>query len=258
LLKSFKDSYVYTGQYSKHRQKYFGKNLEGNPYHQFVTFAQNHDQVGNRMLGDRLTASLTFESLKLVSAIVLLSPHVPLLFMGEEYGEKNPFQYFVSHTDEKLVELVREGRKKEFSYFKWQGEVPDPQDTQTFIASKLSWAYQEQPHNLLFELYKFLIAFRKERKAMQGYERHHVVTFDLPGRNLIAMERRYGSDALLILFNLDLKPVTFSYPGLTPTVKIFDSSSPPFVLQDSGVPAPVASDAGTVVINPHAAVIFEL
>jgi maltooligosyltrehalose trehalohydrolase len=258
LLKSLKDSYVYTGQYSRHRKKNFGTLPEGNPYYQFVTFAQNHDQVGNRMLGDRLTASLPFETLKLVAAMVLLSPHVPLLFMGEEYGEKNPFQYFVSHTDEKLIGLVREGRKKEFSHFKWTGEVPDPQDPQTFAASKLSWTHQEAPNKLLFELYKYLIAFRKERIAMQGYERHHVVIFDLPGRNLIAMERRYESDALLILFNFDHKPTSFLYPGLTSSMKIFDSSSTPFVLNDCPPAPSLVSDAGTVVINPQSAVIFEL
>ena len=83
-----------------------------NTYDQFVVFAQNHDQIGNRLLGDRLTASLSFEALKLVAATVLLAPQVPLLFMGEEYGEKNPFQYFISHTDEELSKDGSRGKKK--------------------------------------------------------------------------------------------------------------------------------------------------
>jgi maltooligosyltrehalose trehalohydrolase len=178
--------------------------------------------------------------------------------MGEEYGEKNPFQYFVSHTDEKLVELVREGRKKEFSYFDWKGEVPDPQDPQTFAASKLSWMQGEFPHNILFNLYKYLIAFRKQRKAMQGYDRHHVVAFDIPGKNLIVMERRYESDALLIVLNFDHKPTSFSYPGLTPSMKIFDSSAAPFTLQPDAAAWRDVSDGGAVVINGLSAVIFEL
>jgi maltooligosyltrehalose trehalohydrolase len=258
LLKSLKDSYVYTGQYSKHRKRYFGILPDGNSYDQFIGFAQNHDQIGNRRIGDRLTASISFESLKLVAATVLLSPHVPLLFMGEEYGEKNPFQYFVSHTDKKLIELVREGRRKEFSHFKWEGEVPDPQDLGTFAASKLSWTHQEQLNNVLFEFYKYLIAFRKERVAMQGYERHHVVAFDIPGKNLIAMERRFESDALLILLNFDHKPTSFSYPGLTTSAKIFDSSSERWRREGDSHSGPQVSDAGTVVISPQSAVIFEL
>ena len=83
-------------------------------------------------LGTDSPRSLSFEALKLVAATVLLAPQVPLLFMGEEYGEKNPFQYFISHTDAQLVKMVQEGRKKEFSYFKWQGDVPDPQNEEKF------------------------------------------------------------------------------------------------------------------------------
>ena len=116
LVKSLGHSYVYTGQYSRHRKKLFGVDPIENSYGQFVVFSQNHDQIGNRLQGDRLTAKLSFEALKLVAATVLLAPQVPLLFMGEEYGEKNPFQYFISHTDEQLVKMVQEGRKKEFSY----------------------------------------------------------------------------------------------------------------------------------------------
>src|SRR5690606_13293969 len=137
LVKAFNDSYVYTGQYSKHRKKFFGVHPT-NDFDQFVVFAQNHDQIGNRILGDRLTEMLSFDQLKLVAATYLLAPQVPMLFMGEEYGETNPFQYFISHTDDVLVQLVRAGRKREFSYFNWQGEVPDPFAEETFQKCKLS------------------------------------------------------------------------------------------------------------------------
>ena len=94
LEKAFRHTYVYDGIYSAYRKRHFGGHAGNNPYDQFIVFAQNHDQVGNRALGDRLTNILSFEQLKLAAATVLLSPYVPLLFMGEEYGERRPFQFF--------------------------------------------------------------------------------------------------------------------------------------------------------------------
>jgi maltooligosyltrehalose trehalohydrolase len=102
------------------------------PFNQFVVFSQNHDQIGNRMLGDRLSRLASFEALKLIAGTVLTSPYIPLLFMGEEYGETNPFQYFVSHTDEDLVKAVRNGRKSEFKDFHNSDETPDPQSQADF------------------------------------------------------------------------------------------------------------------------------
>ena len=102
------------------------------PAERFIVFAQNHDQVGNRLLGDRLNQTVAFEDLKLVAGLVILSPFIPMLFMGEEYGETAPFQYFSHFSDEQLVEAVREGRRREFAAFAWQGEVPDPHDEATF------------------------------------------------------------------------------------------------------------------------------
>ena len=89
------------------------------------------------MIGDRPSTLVSFEALKLAAGIVLLSPNIPLLFMGEEYGEETPFQYFVSHSDDKLIEAVRRGRREEFAGFSWEGELPDPQDEATFSRSKI-------------------------------------------------------------------------------------------------------------------------
>ena len=104
-----------------------------------IVFSQNHDQIGNRMLGERLSALGSFEALKLAAGAVLLSPYIPLLFMGEEYGEDAPFLYFVSHSDHALIDAVRQGRKREFGEFQWQGEPPDPQGVETFQKSKIQW-----------------------------------------------------------------------------------------------------------------------
>jgi maltooligosyltrehalose trehalohydrolase len=105
---------------------------------------QNHDQVGNRAAGERLAALVEPPALRLAAAILLLSPYVPLLFMGEEHGETAPFLYFVSHGDPELIAAVREGRRRGFAAFGWQGEVPDPQAEATFEASRPRWDRAEE------------------------------------------------------------------------------------------------------------------
>jgi maltooligosyltrehalose trehalohydrolase len=120
--------------------------------------------VGNRAAGERLSALVNFEALKLAAGISLLSPFIPLLFMGEEYGETAPFQYFTSHADAKLVEAVRRGRREEFAAFEWKQEVPDPQDENTFLRSRLHHSLRTQePHNTLLRFYRELIRFRTKK-----------------------------------------------------------------------------------------------
>jgi maltooligosyltrehalose trehalohydrolase len=254
LAKALKDSYVYTGQYSVHRKKLFGVLPKDNPYGQFVVFTQNHDQIGNRMLGDRLTTQLSFEGLKLTAAVMLLSPHVPLLFMGEEYGEKNPFQYFISHTDEGLVETVRQGRKAEFAHFKWQGEVPDPQSEETFRQCILSWERIDNDPLAakLFAYYQYLIAFRKGRTAMQGRQRNAVKVLEIKEDKVIAFERHFKSDRLLIVLNFNKHPVVFSLPYIGK--KIFDSAA----LQWNGPGEINPEDSQSAMLNAESAVIFEM
>lgn len=256
LIASLRNSYVYTGQYSRHRKKNFGVLPESNPYSQFVAFVQNHDQIGNRMLGDRLTAQLSFEGLKLVAGLLLLSPHVPLLFMGEEYGEKNPFQYFISHTDKKLVDLVREGRKREFSYFAWQGEVPDPHDEEIFKRCKLSWNQRNGEHAILFSYYKYLISFRKHRIAMKGFERKNVKVVQIPDRKIIGVERTFQSDYLLMFFNFEKNVVRFSYPDIVGLKVFFDSSSAHWKHERNETPSFTRTDEA-IVMGPESVLIFE-
>ncbi len=121
--------------------------------------SQNHDQIGNRARGDRLIEIAGPAAARLAAGAVLLAPSVPLLFMGEEYGETAPFQYFVSHGDPGLVEAVRTGRASEFAAFSWQGEVPDPQSEDTFRRSTLDWdARNGAP---MLELYRELLRLRR-------------------------------------------------------------------------------------------------
>lgn len=162
LAKSFRDAYVYDGQYSPHRKKHFGIKAEDNPGEQFIVFSQNHDQVGNRMLGERTSTLVSFEMQKLMAGAVLCSPFLPMLFMGEEWSETNPFLYFVSHTDQALAEAVRNGRKAEFAAFHAEGEAPDPVSEETFQHSKLQWhLVQTDQHKTMLSYYKALIHLRK-------------------------------------------------------------------------------------------------
>jgi maltooligosyltrehalose trehalohydrolase len=119
------------------------------------------------MLGERLTQIVSFEGLKLAAGIVLLSPFIPLIFMGEEYGEVAPFLYFTSHSDPALIDAVREGRRQEFASFRWQGEPPDPQKETTFLRTKLNHRLSnEGQHQVLLQFYKKLIRLRREVPAL--------------------------------------------------------------------------------------------
>jgi len=254
LVKALRDSYVYTGQYSPHRKKHFGVLPQGIPYSQFVVFAQNHDQVGNRLLGNRITTQVSFECLKLIAATVLLSPHVPLLFMGEEYGETNPFQYFVSHTDPELVEAVRKGRREEFKYFNWQGEIPDPESKDTFKQCKLSWGRLVEPQAIsLLAFYQHLIAFRKSRPAMCCKERTHLQVLTVEEEGIIGFERLFHNDHLLVFLNLNKQEATCTYPLPASARRIFDSSCKGW----GGPGEPEATDPLAWKMNPESVIIYE-
>jgi maltooligosyltrehalose trehalohydrolase len=164
--------YVYTGQYSRFRQRRHGAAPSGIRAVQLVVCAQNHDQVGNRMRGDRLSSIVDFEQLKVAAAATLLAPFTPLLFMGEEYGERAPFPFFVSHGDPALVEAVRRGRSEEFAAFEWSGRPPDPQAEETFTAAILDWgARGRAEHALLLRVYRTLLALRREIRALTHFDR---------------------------------------------------------------------------------------
>jgi maltooligosyltrehalose trehalohydrolase len=156
LAKAWRRPFVHDGDYSTFRRRRFGAPAGDRPPEQFVVFDQNHDQVGNRAFGDRLPA----EARPLAAFCTLLSPFVPMLFMGEEYGEPAPFQFFTDHIDEEIAIATREGRRREFSAFAdFSGdEVPDPQDEGTFGASKLT----RREDDRLRDLYARLLRARRE------------------------------------------------------------------------------------------------
>ncbi len=256
IEKAFRDTYVYNGCYSPHRKKVFGAKADDNHYKQFVVFSQNHDHIGNRMLGDRLTTLLSFEQLKLAAAIVLLSPYVPLLFMGEEYSEKAPFLYFTSHTDADLVKSITEGRKKEFSHFKFDGEFPDPQAKDTFQKSMLSWNLDDENNAVLLRFYKHLIQLRKLRKALQGKERSTMNVFPVADGNVLTIERKFEDDSVLIVFNFNKEQINYQLPVASSFTKIFDSSTKEWNGEDEITPAQIHA-VESFPISPMSAYIFE-
>lgn len=204
LATAWREGFVYSWRYSAHRRRHHGSNAKDRPGHQLIVSCQNHDQVGNRMLGERLSALVSFEALKVAAATVLLSPYVPLLFMGEEYGEETPFLYFVSHSDGDLVEAVRKGRKEEFRAFSWQGEPPDPQSEETFDRSVLHWeARKTGSHGLLLDFYRELIRLRREIPALADLSKEKLDVRGNEEERLLVVQRwRKGDDAgALILFN---------------------------------------------------------
>lgn len=202
LAKSYQDAYVYDGQYSPHRKKVFGLKAEENPGSQFIVFSQNHDQTGNRMLGERTSHIHTFEMQKLLAGAVITAPYIPMLFMGEEWSETNPFLYFVSHTDPKLAEAVRNGRKAEFADFHAEGEAPDPMSTDTFENSKLQWhLLDETEHQTMFNFYKSLIGLRKQHPVLKMPDRKNLRVAFHEEQNTLILHRWQEDKHIVCLLN---------------------------------------------------------
>ncbi len=259
LAQSYRLGYVYTGEYSQHRRRFFGSDPSHCPGTQFVVCNQNHDQVGNRMLGDRLSQSLSFDALKLAAAVTILAPMIPLLFMGEEYGETAPFQYFVSHSDPDLVRAVQEGRKREFSGFAWKGEVPDPQSEQTFLRSKLDWQRQTQgSHAVLWRFYQKLIQVRRRIPALAQIEHKSDLFLQVNTINnqALRVQRQTGSSQVFYVFNLDAQqPVAVTVPTGT-WGKVLDSQD--LEWQGSGTDLPTMTTEGSELEVPaHGVVIYQ-
>ena len=159
VARAIHEGYVYQGQFSPSRKRAHGRPPGATRSDQFVFCIQNHDQVGNRAGGERLTALVSPEKAKAAAALLLLAPQVPLLFQGEEWGARTPFLYFTDHVDSKLGEAVTEGRRREFP---GQQSVSDPQDPHTYQQSRLNWVEAAKaPHTEIFEWYRELIAFRQ-------------------------------------------------------------------------------------------------
>ncbi len=162
LRRVWTDGFALAGRYSAYRGRRHGRPTPTTPAERFVVFAQNHDQVGNRPFGERLSRLAPFEPQKLAAGLTLLGPYLPLVFMGEEYGETAPFLYFTSHGDRRLAEAVRKGRRNEFAAAAAGREPPDPQAPSTFQRSRLDPSRRFRgDHRLMHRLYAALLALRR-------------------------------------------------------------------------------------------------
>jgi maltooligosyltrehalose trehalohydrolase len=259
LARAFSDGFVYSGEYSAYRSRRHGNCSRGLEARRFVVFSQNHDQTGNRMLGERLSRLVSFESLKLAAGVVLLSPYLPLLFMGEEYGETAPFLYFISHSDEELVEAVRRGRKEEFAAFRWEGEAPDPQDAETFLACRLDPGRATGGSGrMLREFYRELLRLRREHPALSRPTREGMEVVAREEERLLLVLRRSGGAAAAAVFHFGEAPATLRIPlpaGRWET--ILDSSDPKWGGGGSAARETLRLDAeARIAVDPRAVVLL--
>lgn len=190
LAKAYRQGFIFTGQHSRYRGRRHGAPPHGIDPGRFVVYAQNHDQTGNRFRGERLPALTDPESVKLGAAAMILSPGIPMLFMGEEHGEDRPFLYFTSHTDPDLQEAVRKGRAEEGRRFGWTGDAPDPGAEETFATSRVDHTKCEEGHGArLWRLHQTLLMLRREVPALgAGGETLGAVRADL-GDETLYVER---------------------------------------------------------------------
>ncbi|MBW4574525.1 MAG: malto-oligosyltrehalose trehalohydrolase [Aphanothece sp. CMT-3BRIN-NPC111] len=257
LATAFKESFVYSWKFSPNRRRYHGSDAKDFPGHQFVICTQNHDQVGNRMLGERLSQLISFEGLKLAAGVLLLSPNIPMLFMGEEYGDESPFLYFVSHSDHDLVEAVRKGRKEEFKDFHLEGEFQDPVSPETFHKCQLKWEKrQEGKHKALLELYQHLISLRRTIPALKNLDKQNLEVSCTEADKLLQLRRWSQENQIFCVMNFSQKDVNFQ--ATVPHgnwSKILDSSDSKWLGSGSTLPDKLASGK-ELTISPLSFAVF--
>jgi maltooligosyltrehalose trehalohydrolase len=223
ISKSMKDTFVYDGKYSQYRERTHGAPVAGLSGDKFVVFMQNHDQVGNRAGGERLSTLISPQKLKIAAALCILSCNIPLLFMGEEYGEKSPFYYFIDHSDKKLVEAVRRGRRRDLGH----GKLIDPQSPSTFIKSKVNPDQRSKEWNKqIFEFYQELIALRKSHKIFSEFDRSKLLVVTENEANCIVAHRTSKREEILLIFSFASSQRVISNPFPNGNwMKILDTSS---------------------------------
>ncbi len=214
LLKALREGFVYSGEYSIFRKRRHGISSRDTPAHRLVVFAQNHDQVGNRKRGDRLTRRLPGEALKMMAGVILLSPYLPLLFMGEEYGETAPFPFFTSHSDPDLIEAVRRGRRAEWVSPDGQDDAPDPQDDMTFTSARLNHAlrHAQGPHRQRWEFYRRLIELRTRIRALAEPDKNRMDVTGVSRLRVGCIHRRSRTEEAFVVFHADDQTVSAAIP----------------------------------------------
>ncbi|MEU2613381.1 malto-oligosyltrehalose trehalohydrolase [Micromonospora sp. NPDC007271] len=208
--------FFHTGTWSGFRKRQHGRPVDRQRTagHRFVAYLQNHDQVGNRAAGDRISQTLSAGLLRVGATLLMTAPFTPMLFMGEEWAAGTPWQYFTSHPEPELAAAVAAGRHQELAGHGWPaGEVPDPQDRQTFLRSRLDWAELDKPeHRAMYDFYRRLIALRKRRPELSDPRLNRV---DVRHGDQFLVLRR---GECLVVANLAGKPQRINLPGVVRNV----------------------------------------
>ncbi|WP_407361715.1 malto-oligosyltrehalose trehalohydrolase [Microbacterium sp. LBN7] len=244
VAKVSEGGFFHDGTFSSFRGRPHGSPIPRDvPAWRLVTFAQDHDQIGNRAAGDRLSATLSAERLAIAAVLSLTAPGTPMLFMGEEWGASTPWQFFTSHPEPELGSAVSEGRKAEFAKMDWDADaVPDPQDPATFERSHLEWRELAEPaHARLLTLYRGLAALRRERPELTDPD---------ASRTEVSVQESDGSPAHRV-YRIDRG-------GLAVLVNLSNGSAEFGLAADAAVlisTAPVVADAGTLLLPPDSAAV---
>lgn len=259
LKKALSDGFIYSGQYSQFRNRRHGSSSKPRPACQFIVFLQNHGQVGNRALSERLSVMQPLGKLKLAAGVVLLSPYLPLLFMGEEYGEKAPFRYFTSFSDKTLARAVWTGRQREFAAFESEDEIADPQDEATFIESKLRFiSGRSSQQTMLFKFYKELLRLRKTYPCLRQLSKKHMKVKEFREERILSIHRWADEEQIFCLysFNEKIQQVSVVPPGRW--TRVLDSSSERWCGSGSAAPDTILSDAtgNPFRLNPFSLVVY--
>lgn len=257
IARSFRTGYTYTGQYSAFRQRRHGRTPVLPDASKFIVFAQNHDQVGNQGHSKRTGAAVSFGALKIIAGVVILAPFLPLLFMGEEYGETAPFHFFTDYSDPVLADAVFKGRKKEIGE---ENGVPNPQDAATFFMSHLDQRLSgRERNNILFEFYRNLILLRKELPSLNesNLQDQEIITFEK--ERMLYIRRWHGSSEICTVFTFSEKSVAADLP-LPPAQWLcrLDAADKRWHGDGSTVPAILSSNGEvSFCLPPWACILYE-
>ncbi len=246
LATAFETAYVYTGRRSNFRMKSHGRPPVGLSGNQFLGYVQNHDQLGNRARGDRLSHLTTLDRSKIAAALVLTAPFVPMLFQGEEFGSSSPFQYFADFAENpELARAVVDGRRKEFGQFGWKpDDVPDPGSPETFERSKIAWSEKEnEPHRALLDWHIQLIELRRKYAQLTDGRLYRVVTEFDEHEQWMTIERGLVS----ILVNFSDQPRAIPIRDGRPTGLLLSSVAEPIEMSDESIRLPANS---LVILGP--------
>jgi maltooligosyltrehalose trehalohydrolase len=239
LARAIEQGFAFQGEPSGYFGRERGTPSADLPGERFIISVQNHDQVGNRALGDRISTIVPLEAVKLATALLFVAPALPLLFMGEEYGETAPFQYFTSFLDRELTEAVRRGRTAEFARFAWTRPIPDPDAPSTFVTSRLNHSLVSAPrHRELYRYYRRWLELRRAHPALgPAHKQRTRAILDAAGQVLTVTRSAPGGAGIVLSANLTAEPRLLAAPRARHR-RLLDSADPHF--GGPGTTAPLA------------------